>query len=194
MHLAVLFVLLSAQTPAEEIWVGGRLEYLPAGLELTLPDEWKAKVPPGEREGPLEADELKTLPPLEVLPPSEDLHLFIFSSPAQVFGRMKESIEEEVSLVITHPEVGAVGSPEDVNELMHLTAEGYGFYQGDVVDWRARIVNGGRETLFIVMVGNVDEHRAGLSRIFQSIQTVPIEIEDEEEGAEEEGPDMADAP
>lgn len=132
------------------------------GVEFWIPPEWEHHV-----DGDL----------LIVQDSEEKLRLFFLTSGIQVLGQVTDSLLEEISRVITQPEVATVSRQQEHNELLYYTAQGFGLYQGDIVDWELRFVAGARKSLMIIALGELEMNRSTVEKIFATIKLIKLEAE-----------------
>lgn len=132
------------------------------GVEFWIPEDWETEI---------EEDVLI------VRDPQSTLELFFLTSGLQVLEQVSDALLEEISRVITQPEVSRLGRQGEHNELICYDADGFGLYREEIVDWELRFVAGARKGLMIVALGNLEANRATVNHIYDTIQLTKIEPE-----------------
>ena len=132
------------------------------GVEFWIPPDWGHQID----------EDL-----LIIQSPEEELKLFFLTSGIQVLGQATDALLEEISRVVTQPEVASVSRQQEHNGLLYYTAQGFGLYLGDIVDWELRFVAGARKSLMIIALGELETNRHTVEQIFDTIQLIKLESE-----------------
>jgi len=145
-----------------------------AGLEIWVPGEWDYR-----KRGEL----------LILEPPSRTLTLYCYLTELQVATHFSESLADELSRIIEQPEVDTEKEVRQINEFFIYEASGIGLRNGDIIDWHLNFVAGGRMSLMVVAIGDIDRYRGRVENIFQNLKLVEKPPEEEEEEEEETDPE-----
>jgi hypothetical protein len=159
-----LFTWLSGYAQAFDVIVNNH-----AGLEIWVPDEWNY-----QKQGDF----------LILQAPSETLLLYCYLTELQVATRFSDGLAQELSRIIEQPEVDVERKVRQVNEFFIYEASGIGLRDGEIVDWAMSFVAGGRMSLIVVALGDIDRYRGRVENFFQNLKLVEKPPEEEEEPEE----------
>ena len=136
------------------------------GVEFWIPEEWHHEI----------ADDILIIEDSE-----SQLKLFFLTSGLQVLDQISDTLLEELSRVVTQPEVTSTSRLGEHNELLYYSAQGFGLYEREIIDWELRFVAGPRKSLMIIALGNLDSHRQTVEEIYQTIHLTKSDPEDQDQ-------------
>jgi hypothetical protein len=129
------------------------------GVEFLIPKTWEHEID----------EDL-----LIVQSPEGKLKLFFLTSGIQVLGQVSDALLEEISRVITQPEVASVSRQGEHNDLIYYDAQGFGLYEREIVDWELRFVAGARKSMMIIALGDLEANRHEIDQIYDTIQLTKL--------------------
>ena len=162
--ILLIAIFLAAQTESRIDMIA----HQEGGVEFCIPQDWEHEI----------KEDL-----LIVRDPESRIELFFLTSGIQVPEQVSDTLLEEISRVISHPEVASVSPQGEYNELIHYDVQGFGLYQGEIVDWEARFVAGARKSLMIIALGlgDLEESRQTVDHIYDTIQRSKLDPVEEPE-------------
>ena len=158
-------------------YVGDMYVFQEAGIEIPILDNWTYRTSEGT---------------LRVEDPDKKITLLFLTSELQMLDRETEVLAEEISQVISHPEVASVENGVEVNGLLHYTAKGYGLFGDEIVDWNLTFVAGARKSVMAIRLGEVTTQSDALEKLFSHIYLQRIEelLQEEDDETEDSPIDM----
>ena len=145
----LLLIILSLGALAQE-----RFTHAGSGLSMQLPAGWIYA----------EVDDH-----FEVTPPDESLLLMFFVAETNVAAEGIEAIGNELDKLMTESRITTDVTEEIINGLTHIYGEGDGLMDGTRVDWDFTMVIGGRKSMVVIGLGELERNQAVLDSIYLSI-------------------------
>jgi len=130
-----------------------RFTHAPSGLSFVLPADWTYVQ---------EGDHFKAYSPDESV-----LLFFLVGHYSEVEQAIVEAAEM-LDKIIAQSEMTTEPTTEMINGLAQVYAEGYGWLDGERVDWDLTLVLG-QKSMAIVAVGDIERQQAILNGIYASI-------------------------
>jgi hypothetical protein len=102
--------------------------------------------------------------------PDESVILLFFVGKAGDVDELMESVADELDGIIDSPEVNEEPGMEEINGLIQVYIEGSGEYDGDVVDFDMTMVFGGKKSMSIIALGDIDSNQDTIDFIYSSVR------------------------
>lgn len=125
------------------------------GLSFTIPDDWAY----GQEGDHFAAQS-----------PDESVILMFYVGKAESVADLMENIGEELDGIIDDAEIDGEPEVEEINGLVQVYIEGSGYYGDDEIDFDMTMVLGGRRSMSIIALGDIDEWQEEVDEIYNSIE------------------------
>jgi len=126
-----------------------------SGLSFTLPAGWTYTH---------EGDHF------EASAPDEGLSLLFFVGWGDEVEEVLEGAIDDLASVMDEASITTDPSEEEINGLLQSFVEGDGLVDGVRVDWDLTVVTGGRRTMAVVAIGDIEGRQGVIDRIYRSIR------------------------
>ena len=127
----------------------------PTGLSFTLPAGW-AYVHEGDH--------------FEATSPDESVILLFLAGRSSEVEKALDEAVNELDRHISDVNITTEATQETINGLTQVYLEGDGMVDGEQIDWDLTLVIGGRSSLAIVALGDIDSSQGVVDRIYASVK------------------------
>ena len=100
----------------------------------------------------------------------ETISLLIFVAATQEAAEGLSAIGDELDKIMTDSQLTTEVTEENVNGLTQVYAEGDGLVDGERIDWDFTMVVGGRKSMILIALGDLENNHGTLTGIYSSIQ------------------------
>ncbi len=129
--------------------------HVQTGLKFDIPDDWEYSQ---------EEDHIKTTSP------DESITLLFNVGKTDEVAELFDNIIQELSGIIENPEINGNVFEEEMDDLTVVYIEGTGEYGGRIGDWALIMVFGGKKSMSIIALGNIEDMQSEITDIYTSLR------------------------
>lgn len=131
------------------------ITHIQSGLKFDIPDDWEYSYDEDH---------------FEAVSPDESVVLLFYVGKTDEVADLLDNISLELSGLIENPEINDNIFEAEVNGLSQVFIEGTGEYRGEIVDWDLTMVYGGKNSMSIIALGNIEDWESEITDIYASVQ------------------------